>query len=278
MKEVLFTAGKNYDLHGVIGLPEDLGAKKTAVVFLNSGLMHHIGTCRTSVIFSRALVESGFLTVRFDFSGIGDTPPASVVGDDEQRIIDEVKQVLDYVQTEYSINRFVLYGLCSGARNSFAAALQDERVVGLFGIDSHAYRTKKFYWHSVFPRVISPMFWQRVLKYGLTRLCKKLGFIKDTPNALPPAKEELWAYPNKSVVERGYKQLVHRSVKFFQVYTGNWRHEYNYEKQFYDMYSSVNFGKQLTVMFRPEMSHIMAEPESQELLTQSFLKWMKTFK
>lgn len=278
MKESILLAGTDYKLHGLVAEPDTIDTHKPAVIFLNSGLMHHIGTCRTSVIFSRALAENNILCARFDFSGIGDTPSSQAISDDQERVVNEVKVVMDTLQKKYGINTFILYGLCSGARNSFSAALEDDRVVGLFGIDNQAYRTVKYYWNQYAPRLTNVDFWLRHLKSASKRLCALAGLIKLPDKiSVPEQSDVIWGSTEKSWMEQGYQTLVDRDVKLFQVYTGNWDHEYNYEKQFYDMFPSVDFKRQLTVLFRPEMSHIMAEPSSQELLTEQIVKWANTF-
>src|SRR5207302_190015 len=46
----------------------------TAFVFLNAGLVHHVGPNRLYVTAARRLAALGFVGLRFDFSGIGDSP------------------------------------------------------------------------------------------------------------------------------------------------------------------------------------------------------------
>ncbi len=46
---------------------------KPALVILNTGIMHRIGHHRMFVSISRRLAQEGHATLRFDFSGIGDS-------------------------------------------------------------------------------------------------------------------------------------------------------------------------------------------------------------
>ena len=47
-------------------------ADRPAFLFLNSGILHRVGSCRMHVRMARALSAAGFDCLRFDYSGIGD--------------------------------------------------------------------------------------------------------------------------------------------------------------------------------------------------------------
>lgn len=96
MKEEVVHIGEADILSGVIGVPEIIDPVKPTVVILNSGLMHHVGASRTSVNLSRALVEQGYLVLRFDLSGLGDSMARTDNLDPTERIIQEVSLALDY--------------------------------------------------------------------------------------------------------------------------------------------------------------------------------------
>ena len=125
-----------YALNGIICHGDDGGRGGPALIILNSGLMHRVGTCRTSVVLARKAADLGILSLRFDHSGIGDSSPRQVLASDEERMLEEINAAQDFVQATYGISQFVLYGLCSGAQYSFKHAQTDNRVIGLVGIDS----------------------------------------------------------------------------------------------------------------------------------------------
>lgn len=108
--------------------PENFSETKTALLLLNSGLLHHVGPNRISVLLARSLVTAGILSFRFDFSGVGDSPPADDDASFEERAIKDIQVVMDHLQREEGVERFVLYGMCSGAEAALAAALRDPRV------------------------------------------------------------------------------------------------------------------------------------------------------
>lgn len=102
---------------------------KTAVLLLNSGLIHHVGPGRLYTRLARRLATNGLDTIRFDLSGIGD----SIARPDHLSIYQiatqEPIEVMDYLQRR-GFTRFVLAGICSGAYCAFKTALLDSRVVG----------------------------------------------------------------------------------------------------------------------------------------------------
>lgn len=272
MNEQIVAIGDDFTLSGIVSLPEQIDIAKPAVVILNSGLMHRVGASRTSVGLARTLANDGFLVLRFDLSGIGDSEARTDSLDPVDRIIQEVSASLDHMQNQYGVHRFVLYGLCSGAQNAFKTALKDTRIVGLAGVDNFGFPTRWFYVAHYAPRLLQPGHWKsfivRNTKYLFSifkRLVNKSGY---------EVEEDLWPYPPKEFVEQGYGQLVERGLKFLYIYTGSWAKQYNYLNQFYDMYPSVNFGQSVELKFKPKMTHTMQEPESQQFMIDTVAHWL----
>lgn len=261
-------------LSGVIGLPDQIDPAKPTVVILNSGLMHHVGASRTSVKLSRALVQQGYLVLRFDLSGIGDSAARTDNLDPTERIIQEVSSALDYLQQNYGSERFVLYGLCSGSQNAFKTALVDKRIIGLAGVDNFGFLTAKYYLVHYLPKLLDVGHWKSFLGRGIKNLfasAKRIG--NNTPVEV---EEDPWPYPPKEFVENGYGQLVKRGLKFLYIYTGSWAKQYNYLNQFHDMFPSVKFGNSVELRFKPKMSHSLVEPDSQQFMIETVSEWLKT--
>jgi len=272
MTEQLASFGEGFSLNGIINVPDQLDNQKPAVVILNSGLMHKVGTCRISVKLARALANAGYLVTRFDLSGIGDSEAREVNLDPNDRIVEEVSTVLDSISESYGISKFVLYGLCSGAQNSFKTALQDDRVVGLAGVDNFGFRTKRYHVAHYLPKLIQPGHWVSfIVRHTKQVLSFIKGIVVNTPKTVV---QDLWPYPPKEFIETGYKKLAQRGLRFLYIYTGSWVHQYNYLNQFYHMYPSVNFGDNVTLEYKPEMTHSMVEPESQSFVIATILGWL----
>jgi alpha-beta hydrolase superfamily lysophospholipase len=104
-----------------------LGAKDLpAIFFLNAGVMDHVGPAGLWVRLSRLWAEAGFLAIRLDLSGNGDSPlhpgqSGRVIfsSHHEQDVIDALRAV-----SPQDPSNAVIVGLCSGGFNSLAPAIE----------------------------------------------------------------------------------------------------------------------------------------------------------
>ncbi|MCH7653577.1 MAG: alpha/beta fold hydrolase, partial [Chloroflexi bacterium] len=132
MREEAVLFGKGGSLVGVVTDQETSKGPGdgVAVILLNSGVLHHVGPGAIYVKIARLMAKLGFTSLRFDYSGIGDS---GVRMDDvpfETSSILEAQEAMDYLEATRGVRRFILMGICSGAVASFEAAEADERVVG----------------------------------------------------------------------------------------------------------------------------------------------------
>jgi hypothetical protein len=179
-------------------------------------------------------------------------------------------EAMTAVERRTGVSRFVLYGLCSGARAGFHAALADSRVVGIVQVDGFAYRT---------------------FRYHLLKGLRRLRDLDTVPRVLgrwlglrrPPVREEVggdmsvqeWPdYPPREEVAAGYARLVARGVRIHAIYTGSWKDEYNYRRQFLEMYRGVDFGGLLTLRYLPHAQHILPHPDDQKLVVGGVTEWV----
>jgi hypothetical protein len=111
-RAILF--GKTKSLVGILTEPStnDIGDGAPTALLLNAGMLHRVGPNRLHVKLARELAKAGILVLRFDFSGIGDSPSSS-----------------------RGKKSFILIGICSGADVAFRTACCDERVAGAIMIN-----------------------------------------------------------------------------------------------------------------------------------------------
>jgi hypothetical protein len=123
--------GDQSPLVGIITEP-DAGVRGNLPVFLflNAGLDHRVGPNRLYVTLARRLVEVGVASLRFDFSGIGDSPASRSLDASAERGVNEAKQAMNFLARSVGAEAFVPLGICSGADTAFALATADERVAG----------------------------------------------------------------------------------------------------------------------------------------------------
>lgn len=120
-------------LFGVVARPRVVASKeRPAVILLNAGAVHHISVNRMSVSLARSLAAAGFLSLRLDLGGIGDSwvepgTPENVSYSTYAK--SEIRAAIDAVRARHGVERFVLAGLCSGGHYAFHGAIEGAPVV-----------------------------------------------------------------------------------------------------------------------------------------------------
>jgi pimeloyl-ACP methyl ester carboxylesterase len=103
---------------------------RPAMILLNTGANHHIGSGRTMVEHARFLAGQGHATLRMDCLGIGDSDwlpegPLAVIHHEERAA--DVSQAIDALEAA-GFDDISAAGVCSGAFLAFRSALKDVRI------------------------------------------------------------------------------------------------------------------------------------------------------
>lgn len=278
MRERVVRVGQHKPLCGVISEPDQAGDgnQEPAVILLNSGIMHRVGSCRVSVKIARAITEQlGLSCLRFDLSGIGDSEPRRPEGlDTEQMAVQQVREAMDFLEQTRGIRSFILYGLCSGAFTSCRVGVEDSRVKAIVQIDGYCYPTWRSYAHYYIPRILSVQRWCSKLRYMLGRVCGEqvdvmgAGMRSDSNFEVPDASST----PEKAVVAAWMSALAEREVFLHCIFTG--REDYLYPNQFRDCFRGVDFSSRLSVQYLPESSHILSQSVYQQQVSSGIVAWI----
>ena len=121
-------------LFGVVTTPGGVPPTR-AMLLLNSGANHHIGNGRMYVRFARRLAARGWLVLRYDVSGIGDSLPHSGAPENEvytRHAVADLEAALAFIRSRFGVARVETLGLCSGAYHSFKGAVAGLPIDGLF--------------------------------------------------------------------------------------------------------------------------------------------------
>jgi len=276
MREQAVMIGDHLPLVGVLCEPDPVqnADPGTAVILLNSGVIHRVGSCRLSVTLARSIsTEAGVSTFRFDFSGIGDSEARRGTLTAAQAAVEEVQEVMDYLGQWKQFERFILYGLCSGAFASYRTALSDQRVIGTVQLDGYCYMTWKSYLLHYGPKLLSPSRWANftLRKLGLRKVKKgvEVSGIDERFLEVP----DFASYPPREEVKKGLKVLNDRGLDMLYVFFGN--DYYVYQTQFEDCFKPVAFGDNLTVIHKPYATHILSEPEDRKAVVESISNWVQ---
>lgn len=254
--------GEYQHLAGVVNLAEKPHPANTAMILITAGMLHNVGPFRMYVDIARALAQQGVSSLRFDISGIGESLGVGAEGKSIERAASETSIAMDYMEKQYGIDHFILFGLCSGADDAIQAALDDSRVCGVINLDGLCYKTWRF-------KLRHAQLLARKL-FSLSKWKKKLDALFGS--RLAPASLALGTdvreYPDTP--EEAAKQLqtlVDRDTKLHFIYTGGANY-YNYERQFYDMLPGINWKGSESTCYFPYMDHVVMLCEDRKQLVE----------
>lgn len=277
ISEQTVALGKGRSLVGILARPvgDSDQACDTAVVILNTGIIHRVGHNRMYVSLSRAFANAGYTVARFDFSGIGDSDKRN---DDLQPLesaMSDLKEVVDWLQTSRKINRVVLVGLCLGADHAVSYAPTDHRVVGLVLMDPSTPPTFRYYRNYLRTRLLSARSWLNVLSGGRSRVRLMItervmgGLFKNWQPSDP-----MFSHPKlRSELEQIYQALVVRGTKFLLVLTGGGAQ--TYASQLVDALPNVNFSDSLRSEFFSDPDHLFKSEALRARLQELILEWLQ---
>jgi pimeloyl-ACP methyl ester carboxylesterase len=137
--EVPVRFGLNNNLFGILCRPQEIMESDLVVVIGNTGGEPHYGFARFAVQLGRALALSGIASLRFDFSGLGDSVLLNESGETSPHIfdfdrLDDFNAAIELLK-QHGFRRFALHGLCSGAYHAFHAGLRNSAVTALMLIN-----------------------------------------------------------------------------------------------------------------------------------------------
>ena len=163
MKEEVLQFGEYKELVGIITYPldEKIEKHRPVFIFLNSGFIHRVGFSRVHVEIARELSRMGFVSLRMDSSGIGDSLTRNDNLEIDQRWVNETREAMNLLCEKKEFQQFVLVGNCSGAELSYKTACIDERVVGAVLINPTSNKIPLKYYLKL--GLFMPSMWLRLL-------------------------------------------------------------------------------------------------------------------
>jgi len=108
VREHVFRYGDTKYGLGMVTIPDDMEGAPVVVLF-NAGLLHRAEPYRMNVLVSRHLAQIGYITIRIDLSGKGDTPARSQTSNRESVALDWA-----FIKNLWSMNLEKGSWCCSG--------------------------------------------------------------------------------------------------------------------------------------------------------------------
>ena len=272
MRERVVQFGDGGSLVGVITEPggQDDTVDYPTVILLNAGTLHRIGPHRIHVNIARRLAAAGFSALRFDLSGLGDSPPRRDNLPYQQSTVRETQDAMDFLAADREARRFLLLGFCGGADIAFRTAICDARVVGVALIDWFAYRTLGWYLRRYAAPFLTLSGWRAFLQakgavwQEIRRLVsaeRRGGLMND--GVVPPRRR----------AASDLARLIERGAYLLYVYTGGQLEYYSYDKQFSDTFHSVSFNGRVQVDLHRDADHTLTLLHHQRRLVDTVYQW-----
>lgn len=159
---LLFSCGEE-QLVGICTSPASPGG--VGVVVVVGGPQYRVGSHRQFLLLARSLAARGIASLRFDYSGMGDSTGVSRSFED---IEDDIRAAVDvFLATVPAVRHVVLWGLCDGASAAAFYGFRDPRVVGLTlanpWVRTESGEAKAYLKVYYLKRLLSRGFWQKAV-------------------------------------------------------------------------------------------------------------------
>lgn len=274
--------GRPAPLVGILTVPDaDRGVGALpAVILLNAGVLHRVGPNRIHVKLARRMAGSGFPVMRFDLSGIGDSIARTDSPSPIERAVGEVREAMDVIRAKTTVDRFILFGICSGADIAFHAARREERVVGAYMINGSFLQGDEL--EAIMPRLkastaeryyrrafINPKRWVRVIT-GKSDMRSIRKVLAAKVMRLLPLKEEA---PDPLADSAGWDDLISRGVAVSLVYSEGSTALDIFRLALEHRLGPVVASNAVSVDVITDVDHVFTVLWSQELLIEMFCRW-----
>jgi alpha-beta hydrolase superfamily lysophospholipase len=118
--------GADAELFGVVTEPRRGEIRRRGVILVNAAADNHIGAARMYVALARRWARRGYVVMRMDFAGIGDSATRPTRPDDDvfpPTALDDMRAAIDLMRKRYGVGEMTIAGLCSGGYHALRAAV-----------------------------------------------------------------------------------------------------------------------------------------------------------
>lgn len=249
-------------------------AARPLVVILNTGIIHRVGHRRMFVTLARALAMRGCRVLRFDFAGIGDSPPRPDALAPLDACLADLREAIDDLTARMLASHLILIGICSGADAALLYGHTDARISGLILIDPTIPATTRFYIHYVSARAQDWRLWGKAIvgRSTIFRVAAKHLFYSMFARRKPAAMtlDNLRFHPG---LAQTYHAIVAQGIRLLAVFTGEDTRQ-SYRNQIIDALPQVSLHDQLELAFFSESDHLFSSPQDRERLNQRVIEWV----
>ena len=265
MREHVFRYGDTKFGLGMVTIPDDM-ERAPVVVLFNAGLLHRAEPYRMNVLASRLLAQIGYITIRIDLSGKGDTPARPQMSNRESVALDWafIKKSLEH---EFGKRTLVLFGLCSGADNAIKIAAQDEDVLGLILLDPISRQDDSFKFRQIRGKILSPHKWRNIHHVLHHRLMNG--------HQNPAFESNLRDEPTSDDLNDCCQNLVKRQGRILAFFSGFATRYYNQQGQFGRSMHLEGLEQICEEVYWPRVEHLYSVQVHRDRLMDKIVQWGK---
>ena len=260
MKPKPVLLGAERQLFGILH-PAD-APRRTAVIVLNSGLLHNVGPFRLHVDLANRLSAAGFVTLRLDQSGKGESA-ARPGKSREETLLEDYDDAMAYLRG-LDIEQTALIGLCSGADDELYIAAERGSVRGLVMLDGYAPKGPGYTLVHYGTRLFRPGAWTR--RIGRLLCAPKRAAGVDT--TLIDIRD--WKAPAEMV--SGIASFLSGGGKLLAVYTAGVSEYYNHANQ---LARSLTTTAGLKEVYLPEVDHTYSRSAHRSAVVRDVTEWLR---
>jgi pimeloyl-ACP methyl ester carboxylesterase len=283
MSEEIVTFGGTRSLVGILHRPGSAALRSDlpAVLLLNAGILHRVGPNRLYVNIARKLEQQGFHVLRFDVWGIGDSQDRTGIRE-STTFYDDALEAMELLRRRLGVDRFMLMGICMGAKIALGVAERDPRAESLILMEGIYVKSARYH----VSRMLDPEKWRRILtgeSYVVHEARRRIGrLMKAGPGASKPTTTGGAASTIHLEEDSGRKMgqtlraLLDRGAKIMMVFRDGNEIAYNYRlRRVGDDISAVGLPPGMDVTFVRYADHTFTPLVSQELLLGVVMRWIK---
>jgi alpha-beta hydrolase superfamily lysophospholipase len=133
-------------LFGIVTEPRRGERRRRGVVLLNTGADYHIGANGMHVSLARRWARHGYVVLRLDLGGLGDSGTGVDCPDDDvfpPTAVEEIQNAIDFLRSRYGVAHMTIGGVCSGAYHALRAAAAKLPINQILMINPQNYFWKK---------------------------------------------------------------------------------------------------------------------------------------
>lgn len=262
---VLF--GPASTLFGMLTRPTSGPSAPVACLMSNFGVTHHIGPHRIQVKVARDLAAQGIPTLRFDLTGVGDSPASGTAKNFESQAQDDLRAAIDCLESKLGVKKVIIFGLCSGVSHGLRIAVADPRVTGLLSFDGYRFPGR---------RAEVMRLWARFLRYPVAQSvhwAKRLaGGSRQKDNLLQGRTTE--SVVTAADFARSMDTLVARDVSVYLVYSASHQPRDRNKDQMLEL-RGAPFLDKVRYEFMPAVDHSFTLLSGQRFFSDAACRWVQ---